>query len=204
MKGIILAGGTGSRLAPLTEAITKQLLPVYDKPLIYYPISTLMLAGIREILLISSDRDQDRFRGLLGDGSKWGLSISYQIQEKPKGIADAFLLGEDFINGQNVALALGDNIFHGSGLGGQLQLNSELSGALIFGYEVSNPSEYGVVTLNQFGEPASIDEKPLDSTSKLAVPGLYFYDSNVVHITKMIKPRDRNEIEITAVNNEYL
>jgi glucose-1-phosphate thymidylyltransferase len=204
MKGIILAGGTGSRLAPLTEAITKQLLPVYDKPLIYYPISTLMLAGIREILLISSGRDQDRFRDLLGDGSKWGLSISYQIQEKPKGIADAFLLGEDFIGGQNVALALGDNIFHGSGLGGQLQLNSELSGALIFGYEVSNPSEYGVVTLNQFGEPTSIEEKPVDSISKLAVPGLYFYDSNVVQITKMIKPSDRNELEITAVNNEYL
>lgn len=204
MKGIILAGGNGSRLAPLTEAITKQLLPVYDKPLIYYPISTLMLAGIREILLISSDRDQDRFRGLLGDGSKWGLSISYLVQEKPKGIADAFLLGEDFINGQNVALALGDNIFHGSGLGGQLQLNSELSGALIFGYEVSNPSEYGVVTLNQLGQPASIEEKPVNSISKLAVPGLYFYDSNVVQITKTIKPSDRNELEITAVNNEYL
>ena len=204
MKGIVLAGGTGSRLAPITFNLSKQLLPVYDKPMVYYPISTLMLAGIRDILVIATPFNLPRFQALLGDGSNWGVSFSFAEQLAPRGIAEAFLIGENFIENNNVALALGDNIFHGSGLGGQLEFNSDLSGALIFGYEVSNPSEYGVVTLDEFGKPISIEEKPTSPKSNLAVPGLYFYDSNVVKFAKTIQPSARGELEITSLNLEYL
>ena len=190
MKGIVLAGGHGTRLSPLTNSISKQLLPVYDKPMVYYPISTLMLAGVREILLISSPRDIALFKEMLGDGKKWGISIEYETQDQPRGIAEAFLIGEEFIGTDSVALALGDNIFHGSGLGSNLEANNNLTGCLIFGYEVANPSEYGIVTLDSTGTAISIEEKPTDSKSKLAVPGLYFYDNKVV--------------EITSVNQVYL
>ena len=200
----MLAGGTGSRLAPITFTLSKQLLPVYDKPMVYYPISTLMLAGIRDILIIATPFDLPRFKTLLGDGSNWGVRFSFAEQLAPKGIAEAFLIGEGFIGDNNVALALGDNIFHGSGLGGQLEFNSDLSGAMIFGYEVSNPSEYGVVTLDEHGKPTSIEEKPSSPKSNLAVPGLYFYDSNVVKYAKKIQPSVRGELEITSLNLEYL
>jgi glucose-1-phosphate thymidylyltransferase len=204
MKGIILAGGAGSRLEPCTTSISKHLLPVYDKPMIYYPISTLMLAGIREILIITTTRDQKLYLELLGDGGKWGISIKYAVQEQPKGIAEAFLIGEKFIGNSNIALALGDNIFHGTGLGEQLQFNSNKSGAMIFGYSVSNPSQYGVVTMNERGIVVSIEEKPINPSSTFAVPGLYFYDSNVVDIAKQIEPSHRGELEVTSVNREYL
>ena len=204
MKGIILAGGAGSRLEPCTTSISKHLLPVYDKPMIYYPISTLMLAGIREILIITTTRDQKLYLELLGDGGKWGISIKYAVQEQPKGIAEAFLIGEKFIGNSNIALALGDNIFHGTGLGEQLQFNSNKSGAMIFGYSVSNPSQYGVVTMNERGIVVSIEEKPINPSSTFAEPGLYFYDSNVVDIAKQIEPSHRGELEVTSVNREYL
>lgn len=204
MKGILLAGGSGSRLEPSTKHITKQLLPVYDKPMVYYSISTLMLTGIRDILIITSQKNIKLFEDLLSDGSKWGISIQYAVQKEPRGIAEAFLIGEEYIYGNSVALALGDNIFHGTGLGTQLEFNSKLTGALIFGYEVANPSDYGVVTIDEHGQAISIEEKPKNSKSKLAVPGLYFYDKDVVEIAKQIQPSARNELEITSVNQEYL
>jgi len=204
VKGIILAGGTGSRLGPCTTSVSKHLLPVYDKPMIYYPISTLMLAGIRDILIITTSRDQKLYLELLGNGRKWGISINYAVQEQPKGIAEAFLIADKFIGNSNIALALGDNIFHGMGLGEQLQFNSDKSGAMIFGYPVANPSQYGVVTMNESGSVVSIEEKPTHSSSNFAVPGLYFYDSNVVNIAKHIEPSQRGELEITSVNREYL
>jgi len=204
MKGIVLAGGSGTRLWPITTAVSKQLLSVYDKPMIYYPISTLMLSGVREILVISSFRDLPRFRDLLGDGSQWGIRFNYAIQESPKGIAEALIIGENFISGDSVALALGDNIFHGTGLGSQLEGNRDPKGAVIFGYEVSNPSEYGVATVDVNGRPIKIEEKPVHPKSNLAIPGLYFYDKFVVKVAREIKPSKRNELEISAVNNYYL
>ncbi|MEY9837222.1 glucose-1-phosphate thymidylyltransferase RfbA [Streptacidiphilus sp. EB103A] len=204
MRGILLAGGTGSRLWPLTRAVSKQLLPVFDKPMVYYPLSTLVMAGIDEILIITTPNDRDQFQRLLGDGSQWGLSLSYAIQERPNGIAEAFVLGADFIGDDSVALVLGDNIFHGSGLGSRLAGHSGLVGGRIFAYPVADPSAYGVVEFDTEGKAVSIEEKPEKPKSRYAVPGLYFYDNRVVGIARTLKPSARGELEITAVNDAYL
>lgn len=205
MKGIILAGGTGSRLFPITRAVSKQLLPVYDKPMIYYPLSVLMLAGIREILLITDKENMDSFKKVLGDGSDLGIYIDYAVQEKPRGLADAFIVGKTFIGSDNVALILGDNIFYGQGFSDALNMGAALKeGALIFGYYVNNPKEYGVVEFDEDGNVVSLEEKPSQPKSKYAIPGLYFYDNDVIEIAQNIKPSKRGEIEITSVNEEYL
>jgi glucose-1-phosphate thymidylyltransferase len=204
MKGIILAGGSGTRLYPLTLAVSKQLMPVYDKPMIYYPLSTLLLAGIRDILIISTPHDLPGFEKLLGDGKKLGCSFSYKVQEVPNGLAQAFVLGADFIGTEKVALILGDNIFYGQGFGKMLRTNNEINGGLVYACHVSDPERYGVVEFDKNGKAISIEEKPKEPKSNFAVPGLYFYDNSVIEIARSLKPSARGEYEITDVNREYL
>lgn len=204
MKGIVLAGGTGSRLWPITLGVSKQLLPVYDKPLIHYPISTLMLASIREILVITTPHDQKIFRRTLGDGTQYGLNFSFAVQERPEGLAQAFIIGESFLSGEKSALILGDNIFHGEGLGKKLTELTDIVGAHIFAYKVKDSERYGVIEFESSGKALSIEEKPKRPRSSYAVPGLYFYDNQVIDIAKHIRPSSRGELEITDINNEYL
>lgn len=204
VKGIVLAGGTGSRLWPITRGVSKQLLPVYDKPMIHYPISTLMAAGLREILIITAKEDKAAFERLLGDGSELGMSLSYVVQPAPEGLAQAFILGEDFLAGDSAALVLGDNIFHGPGLGTQLRELTDTDGGQVFAYPVANPSDYGVVEFDADGVAVSLEEKPIAPKSNYAVPGLYFYGSDIVEVASQVKPSDRGELEITAVNQWYL